>query len=72
MSQSKPIAAQRVHFLWRPNLPDESDNHVVELAVAGGAEAIVTKNVRDFQRSELLFPALRILRPEALIKEIET
>ena len=61
----------RVHFLWRPNLPDESDNHVIELAVAGGAEAIVTKNVRDFRRSELLFPALRILRPEALIQEIE-
>ena len=25
-------------FLWRPNLPDEADNHPVELAVAGNAE----------------------------------
>ena len=23
-----------VYYLWRPNLPDEGDNHVVELAVA--------------------------------------
>ena len=34
----------RVYFSWRPNVPDESDNHVVELAVAGGAEAIVARN----------------------------
>ena len=27
----------RVYYLWRPNLPDEADNHLVELAVAGGA-----------------------------------
>ena len=26
---------------------DESDNHLVELAVAGGAAAIVTHNVRE-------------------------
>ena len=25
----------RVYYLWRPNLPDEADNHLVELAVAG-------------------------------------
>src|SRR6266513_5375089 len=24
----------RIYFLWRPNLRDESDNHLVELAVA--------------------------------------
>jgi hypothetical protein len=27
---------------WRPHLRDEGDNHLVELAIAGGAEAIVT------------------------------
>lgn len=59
----------RVYFAWRPNLRDETDNHLVELAVAGGADAIVTKNVRDFRDTELRFPGLRILRPVDLIKE---
>lgn len=61
----------RVYFLWRPNLPDEGDNHLVELAVAGGAEVIVTKNVRDLKRSELVFPSIRILRPEELLENLE-
>lgn len=59
----------RVYYLWRPNLPDEADNHLVELAVAGNAKAIVTYNTRDFDRTELRFPALRILAPAALIAE---
>jgi len=59
-----------IYFGWRPNLRDEGDNHLVELAVAGGASVIVTKNVRDFQGAELHFPGLRILPPEALLKEI--
>jgi len=31
----------QVFFLWRPNLPDEGDNHLVELAVAGAAEKLI-------------------------------
>ncbi len=58
----------RVYFAWRPNVPDESDNHVVELAVAGGAEAIVTRNVRDFARMELRFARLEVLDPRELLK----
>ena len=49
-----------VYFGWRPNLPDENDNHLIELAVAGGASWIVTSNVADFQRAELKFPEIRI------------
>ena len=59
----------RVYYLWRPNLPDEADNHVVELAIAGNAEAIVTHNTRDFAQTELRFPELRVLTPSALIGE---
>jgi len=58
-----------VYYLWRPNLPDESDNHLIELAVAGGAEVIVTHNQRDFGRTELRFPGLRVLTPSELIME---
>jgi uncharacterized protein len=59
-----------IYFSWRPNLRDEGDNHLVELAVAGAAAAIVTKNVRDFEASQLSFPSLRVLRPEDLLKEM--
>lgn len=62
----------RTFFLWRPNLPDEDDNHIVELALAGGASRIVTLNVRDFRRGELAFPGLKIVKPAALLKELET
>lgn len=60
----------RIYYGWRPNLPDEADNHLVELAVAGGAEYIVTRNLRDVARMELLFPGLKVVFPETILKEI--
>jgi uncharacterized protein len=59
-----------IYFSWRPNLRDEADNHLIELAVAGGARAVVRKNARDFRSAELHFPGLRVLQPEELLKEI--
>jgi len=59
----------RIYYLWRPNLPDETDNHVLELAIAGAADALITRNTRDFGSAQLRFPNLRILRPERFIKE---
>jgi putative PIN family toxin of toxin-antitoxin system len=58
----------KVYFSWRPNLSDEGDNHLIELAVAGGAEALVTRNIADFKRAELKFPELAILTPEQFLK----
>lgn len=60
----------KVYYLWRPNLPDESDNHLIEVAVAGGAEFIVTRNLRDLQNCQILFPALRVVSPEHFLKEL--
>lgn len=59
-----------IYYGWRPNLRDEGDNHLIELAVAGSASAIVTKNARDFRSAELHFPGLRILLPEEVLQEI--
>jgi putative PIN family toxin of toxin-antitoxin system len=59
-----------VYYLWRPNLRDEGDNHVVEVAVAGGAAMIVTNNVRDFQASELRFPGIQIVTPKEALQEL--
>ena len=57
-----------VFYAWRPNLPDEADNHLVELGLAGNAVAIVTRNTGDLTRGELRFPSLRILTPEACLE----
>ena len=46
-----------VFYLWRPNLPDEEDNFVLEAAVATNA-LVVTKNITDFRMGELRFPDL--------------
>ena len=58
-----------ISFLWRPNLPDESDNHLIELAVAGNAEWIVTGNTRDIAAGELVFDSFRIVTPGIWLKE---
>jgi len=36
-----------IYCAWRPNLRDESDNHVIELAVAAQASYLVTPNTRE-------------------------
>ena len=58
----------RIYFLWRPNLRDETDNHLVELAVAGSAQAIVTRNKRDFKSAELKFDNLAVLTPAECLR----
>lgn len=58
-----------VYYLLRPNLADEGDNHVLELAAAGNARWVVTNNVRDFSRSELALPQITVIAPEQLLQE---
>lgn len=57
-----------IYFLWRPNLQDENDNFLVELAVAGNATKIVTYNVDDLKDAELKFDDLKIVKPEQLMR----
>jgi putative PIN family toxin of toxin-antitoxin system len=61
----------QVYYLWRPNLRDEGDNHLIELAVAGGASVIITNNVRDFRGSELRFTSIKVVDPGQLRKELK-
>ena len=57
-----------VFYAWRPNLPDEADSHLIELAMAAQADVIVTRNLRDVSRGELKFPNLRVLTPEQCLE----
>ena len=59
----------KIYYKWRPNLKDESDNHIIELAVAGGVNYVITKNIKDLKSGELFFEKLQIITPDEFIKE---
>jgi hypothetical protein len=52
-----------IYYGWRPDLPDEADNHLIELAMADESTAIISRNVRDIRRGELLLNGLRVFTP---------
>jgi putative PIN family toxin of toxin-antitoxin system len=56
----------QIRFLWRPLLPDPTDDMVLETAVNGRADLLVTFNQEDFAAAAKRF-AVKIARPsEAL------
>jgi putative PIN family toxin of toxin-antitoxin system len=60
-----------VNFRWRPQLRDPNDELVLEAAVNGQADALVTHNLRDFQAAAHPFK-LRIMLPRELLKELKS
>jgi putative PIN family toxin of toxin-antitoxin system len=42
----------KIFYLWRPYLPDPKDDYILELAVAGNVDYIVTYNKKDFPNIE--------------------
>lgn len=65
-SASDPV---EIRFQWRPQLSDPGDEMVLEAAVNGRADALVTHNVRDFLPAATQF-AMRVLRPGDVMKEL--
>ncbi len=60
----------KLHFLWRPFLKDSFDDKVLETAVNGQAEAIITYNTKDFAEVKKYFN-IDILTPAELFNEGE-
>ncbi|MBS0193824.1 MAG: PIN domain-containing protein [Proteobacteria bacterium] len=58
-----------IYFGWRPNLRDDGDNHLIELAVAGHASHIVSRNLRDLHHAQLRFPGISTVTPEHFLKD---
>ena len=52
-----------IYFLLPPNLKDEKDNKIVELAVTSQSDYLITSNTRDFKNAELKFDQLKIITP---------
>ncbi len=64
------IEPVEVHFQWRPQTRDPNDEMVLEAAINGQADAIVTYNVADFAEAAERF-AISIMRPAELLKKVK-
>jgi predicted nucleic acid-binding protein len=60
----------RISYLWRPVLPDAGDDLVLETAVNGRAEILVTFNRRHFEPAAAPF-GLEILAPADAVRRLE-
>jgi putative PIN family toxin of toxin-antitoxin system len=61
--------AVNVRYQWRPQLSDANDEMVLEAAVNGRADALVTHNIKDFKAAATKFN-LRILLPANVLAEM--
>jgi putative PIN family toxin of toxin-antitoxin system len=59
----------RLAFLWRPALRDPDDDMVLEAAVNGKADAIVTFNIRDFGAAKHF--GISVLSPGEAVRHLE-
>lgn len=58
------------HFLWRPQLRDPADEMVLEAAINGHADGLVTFNVRDFGNVPSQY-GIEVLLPRQAIRRIK-
>lgn len=58
----------RLKFLWRPKLKDPADEMVLETAVNGGADRLVSFNIRHLAAAAAEF-GIRVLQPREAWKE---
>lgn len=66
IAMSEPM---ETHFLWRPQLRDAGDEMVLETAVNGRADALVTFNVRDYGPVPQRF-GIELLLPRTVVGRI--
>ncbi|MFA6441134.1 MAG: hypothetical protein WCV99_02290 [Sterolibacterium sp.] len=60
----------KVRYLWRPNLPDESDNFINEIAIVAAPCTIVAHNIKDFVAGELKFIGVEIKTPVEVLRSL--
>lgn len=58
----------RIHYLWRPRVRDPKDDMVLEVAVAGQCDVIVTYNKRDLE--DAAKHGLELMTPKELLSII--
>jgi predicted nucleic acid-binding protein len=60
----------QTHFLWRPQLRDANDEMVLEAAVNGRADVLVTFNLRHYGTTPARF-GVEVLLPRETITRIK-
>ncbi len=65
------IEPVEVHFQWRPQSKDPNDEMVLEAAINGRADALVTYNLADFAGAAERF-GIPVLRPSELLKKVKS
>jgi hypothetical protein len=58
------------HLIETLTLPDPNDRHVLAAAIAGGADAIVTHNLRDFPDAVLARHNIRAVHPDRFLRSL--
>ena len=68
IAMAEPV---ETHFLWRPQLRDPGDELVLEAAVNGRANAIVTFNQSDYGNMPLRF-GVEVIAPVDALRRIKS
>jgi len=63
------VVPVEVHFRWRPQSRDPNDEMVLEAAINGQADALVTYNTADFEAAGARF-GIAVLTPGQLLRKI--
>jgi putative PIN family toxin of toxin-antitoxin system len=64
------IEPVNIHYLWRPQLRDPADEMVLEAAVNGQVDWLVTFNTRDFGHTPAKF-GLLIANPSTVLRSLK-
>ena len=59
----------KIHYLWRPQLRNPSDEMVLETAVNGRANLLITFNVRDYGTAPARF-GIEVMTPREAVERI--
>jgi putative PIN family toxin of toxin-antitoxin system len=65
------VLPAEIWYLWRPQLSDADDEMVLEAAINGQADAIVTHNRRDFEKAAVRF-GIAVQSPAEILNRIKS
>jgi putative PIN family toxin of toxin-antitoxin system len=69
LALAKLLEPVDIHYRWRPQLPDSADELVLDIAVNGRADALVTHNRKHFVPVERIF-GIPVLTPGEMLRRL--